>query len=52
MASLSFIREIFLCLKERKTWWLVPAIILLILFGILVIIEEASPIMPFIYTLF
>jgi hypothetical protein len=37
---------------ERKLWWLMPMLILLILFGFLIIFAQSSAIAPFIYTLF
>jgi hypothetical protein len=37
---------------ERKLWWLIPMVAILLLFGLLVIFASASGIGPFIYTLF
>jgi uncharacterized membrane protein len=37
---------------ERKLWWLMPMLIVLILFGFLIIFAQSSAIAPFIYTLF
>jgi hypothetical protein len=37
---------------ERKLWWLLPMIVLLIVFGFLILFAQTSPIAPFIYTLF
>jgi hypothetical protein len=39
-------------LKERKKWWLMPMIIVLLIFGVLIVLSGASAIAPFIYTLF
>ncbi len=39
-------------LKERKTWWLTPIIIMLMLVGVLIIFGQSSAISPFIYALF
>ncbi|MGD2159199.1 MAG: DUF5989 family protein [Anaerolineales bacterium] len=39
-------------LWQRKLWWLIPMIIVLLLFGLLLIFASASGIGPFIYTLF
>ncbi len=36
----------------RKLWWLMPMLILLVLFGFLMIFAQSSAIAPFIYTLF
>ena len=37
---------------QRKLWWLIPMITLLLIFGLLLIFASASGIGPFIYTLF
>ena len=36
----------------RKLWWMMPMILLLIIFGFLIIFAQSSAIAPFIYTLF
>lgn len=37
---------------ERKLWWLIPMVSILLLFGLLMIFASASGVGPFIYTLF
>ena len=49
---LSFLKEFFDFLKERKKYWLLPIIIVLGLFGILIVISQGSVIAPFMYTIF
>ncbi len=49
---MEFLKELFLYLKERKKWWLVPLIIVFLLFGILITLSSGSALAPFIYTLF
>jgi len=39
-------------LKVRKKYWLLPIIIVLVLFGGLIIPSQGSAIAPFIYTIF
>jgi Family of unknown function (DUF5989) len=39
-------------LWERKLWWLIPMVSVLLLFGALFIFAQSSAIAPFIYTLF
>jgi hypothetical protein len=39
-------------LWERKLWWLIPMMIVLLAFGALMIFAQSSAIAPFIYTLF
>lgn len=48
----SFLGEIFSFLKERKAWWLVPVVVLLLLVGVLIIFSQSSVLSPFIYALF
>lgn len=44
--------ELFVFLWRRKMWWLIPMVLVLVLFGILMIFAQASSVAPFIYTLF
>jgi len=37
---------------ERKLWWLMPMVILLLGFGLLIVFAQSSAVAPFIYTLF
>ena len=39
-------------MRERKKFWLLPIIILLVLLGGLLVLTQGSAIAPFIYTLF
>jgi hypothetical protein len=39
-------------MKERKKFWLLPIILLLVLLGGLLVLAQGSAIAPFIYTLF
>jgi hypothetical protein len=39
-------------LWERKLWWLMPMVSVLLLLGILLVFAQSSAIAPFIYTLF
>lgn len=49
---MEFFKDLWLFLKERKKWWLLPVIGIILLFGILIIFAESSAIGSFIYTLF
>ena len=49
---LSFIKEFWEFLRERKKYWLIPIILVLVLFGGLIILSQGSAIAPFIYTIF
>lgn len=50
-ADAGFIREFFGFLRANKKWWLLPIIIVLLLFGALVLLSGTG-LAPFIYTLF
>ena len=49
---LSFIKEFWDFLKERKKYWLFPILIVLGLFGALIVLSQGSAVAPFIYTIF
>ena len=49
---LSFFKEFYSFLKERKKYWLFPIIIVLALFGALIVLSQGSVVAPFIYTIF
>lgn len=44
--------ELLAFLWERKLWWLIPMVSVLLLLGALLIFAQSSAIAPFIYTLF
>jgi competence protein ComGC len=44
--------ELWAFLRARKKFWLLPIIIVMMLFGALLILAQSSAIAPFIYTLF
>jgi hypothetical protein len=37
---------------SNKRWWMLPMIVVLLVFGVLLILAQSSAIAPFIYTLF
>jgi len=39
-------------LRERKKFWLLPIVIIMVLLGALIVFTQSSVIAPFIYTLF
>lgn len=49
---MSLLKEIWIFLRERKKFWLLPIIIVMLLFGALMIFAQSSALAPFIYTLF
>ena len=48
---MSFLREFWQFLRVRKKFWLLPLIVMALLFGLLLILAESSALAPFIYTL-
>ena len=49
---MSFLKEFWNFLQIRKKYWLLPIIIVLVLFGGLIILSQGSAVAPFIYTIF
>ncbi len=39
-------------MRHRKKFWLLPIILIMLLFGALIVLSSGSSIAPFIYTLF
>lgn len=52
MANQSLISEFWEFVKLRKRYWLLPIIIVMLLFSAVIIFTESSVIVPFIYALF
>jgi hypothetical protein len=48
----SFLAEFWDFLRARKKFWLMPIIIMMLIFGGLIVLTNGSAIAPFIYTLF
>jgi hypothetical protein len=49
---MSFIKELWVFLRQRKKLWLAPIIFLIVLIGALLLAAKGSVVAPFIYTLF
>ena len=49
---ISFFKEFWEFLKYRKKYWLLPIIIVLVLFGALIALTQGTAIAPFIYTIY
>ena len=47
-----FLREVWRFLVVRKKLWLLPVLMVMLLFGGLMVLAQTSAIAPFIYTLF
>lgn len=51
-SNFGVVNELLAFLWKRKLWWLIPMVVVLMVFGLLLIFASASGIGPFIYTLF
>jgi len=49
---MDFLKDLWGFMKERKKFWLLPIILVLILFGALIVLTGGSAIAPFIYAIF
>jgi len=47
-----FLKEFWEFLKVRKKYWLLPILLVLVLFGGLIVLSQGTAIAPFIYTMF
>jgi hypothetical protein len=49
---MSFVIEFWKFLKVRKKFWLIPIIVVLVIFGGLIVLSQGSAVAPFIYAIF
>jgi hypothetical protein len=49
---MSILVELWQFMRVRKKFWLLPVMIMTLLFGGLLVLAEGSAVAPFIYTLF
>ncbi len=49
---ISFMRQFWRFMRVRKKFWLLPMLLVLIVFGALIVFTQGSAVAPFIYTLF
>ena len=47
-----FVMELWAFMKERKKYWLLPIILVLLMLGTLIVLTQGSAVAPFVYTLF
>lgn len=52
LTRLRILAELLRFFWKQKLWWLIPMIVVLVLFVALLIFAEGSAVGPFIYTLF
>ena len=49
---MDFLKEFWEFLKFRKKYWLLPILLVLMIFGGLIILTQGSAVAPFIYAIF
>ena len=49
---MSIVGELFVFLKVRKKFWLLPILVMMVVFGGLVVLTQGSAVAPFIYAIF
>jgi hypothetical protein len=49
---LEFVQELWSFTKERKKYWLLPILIIMVMMGGLLVLTKGSVVAPFIYALF
>lgn len=47
-----FLKELFIYMRSRKKFWLLPILIAMLFLGALIVFAQGSVVAPFIYTLF
>jgi Family of unknown function (DUF5989) len=52
MSRSNVLIEFLRFLKQEKNYWLMPIVIVFVLFGLLIALAQTSVVAPFIYTLF
>jgi Family of unknown function (DUF5989) len=49
---ISFLKEFWAFLRARKKYWLLPVLVMMLIFGGLLVLTKGTAIAPFIYTIF
>lgn len=49
---IEFFKEFGQFVMQRKKYWLLPILLVLLLFGALIFMSQGSAVAPFVYTLF
>jgi len=52
VSRLGILGELLKFLWQRKLWWIIPMIVMLILFTLFLVAAQGSALAPFIYTIF
>lgn len=49
---MDMLKDLWLFMRERKKFWLLPIIIVLLFLGVLIVFGGSSALAPFVYSLF
>jgi Family of unknown function (DUF5989) len=49
---MDFLKELWRFMRVRKKFWLLPMLLMMLMFGGLVVLTKGTAVAPFIYTLF
>jgi len=49
---IDLLKDLWGLMRERKKFWLLPLILVMLLLGALIVLAQGSAVAPFIYTLF
>jgi len=49
---MEFLSELWRFIRARRKFWLLPILLMMVVFGGLVVLTKGSAVAPFIYTLF
>jgi Family of unknown function (DUF5989) len=52
MSKGQVVAELWHFLRQERKYWLVPIVVVFVLFGLLMVFAQSSAVAPFIYTLF
>lgn len=52
MSKFSIFRELWLFMRVRKSWWLLPLLLLITLLALILVFAQGSALAPLIYTVF
>lgn len=47
-----FLKELWLFMRVRKKYWLLPIFVVMAMFGGLIVLTQGTAVAPFIYTIF
>ena len=50
--QMGFLIELWVFMRVRKKYWLMPIVLMMLVFGGLVVLTQGSAVAPFIYTIF